>query len=81
MEAFDAAAFIFRPITVPLSMLSRVVDRVLPEEPAGAAADAPAPVPPVAARAAEPAASPIVEPTVAELAVPGADRSEGPDRG
>ena len=31
-EAADAAAFVFKPITVPLAMLSRVVDRVLPEE-------------------------------------------------
>jgi hypothetical protein len=32
-DAVDAAAFIFKPITVPLAMLSRVVERVLPEEP------------------------------------------------
>ncbi len=32
-DAVDAAAFLFKPITVPLAMLSRVVDRVL-EEPA-----------------------------------------------
>jgi acetyl-CoA carboxylase carboxyl transferase subunit beta len=32
-DAFDAAAFMFKPITVPLAMLSRVVERVLPEEP------------------------------------------------
>jgi acetyl-CoA carboxylase carboxyl transferase subunit beta len=31
-EAVDAAAFIFKPLTVPLAMLSKVVDRVLPEE-------------------------------------------------
>jgi acetyl-CoA carboxylase carboxyl transferase subunit beta len=89
MEAFDAAAFIFRPITVPLSMLSRVVDRVLPEEPAGASPDAPAAAPPaaessdapfavpaLAARATEPAGAPV-----AELAAPGIERPEGSDRG